>query len=80
MPLLHSGAQCVPSVRDGPRVKRHKPSVDVLFKPVAHGAGAKALDINRTGMGDDGARALPEMRDAGARTAAQDAASSEVVM
>jgi two-component system chemotaxis response regulator CheB len=78
MQLLRSGAQYVVSVRDGPLVNRHKPSVDVLFKSVAHCAGANAVGIILTGMGDDGARGLREMRDAGARTAAQDEASSVV--
>ncbi len=78
MQLQRSGAQYVVSVRDGPQVNRHKPSVDVLFKSVAHCAGANALGIILTGMGDDGARGLREMRDAGARTVAQDEASSVV--
>jgi two-component system, chemotaxis family, protein-glutamate methylesterase/glutaminase len=78
MQLQRSGAQYVVTVRDGPLVNRHKPSVDVLFKSVAHCAGANALGIILTGMGDDGARGLREMRDAGARTAAQDEASSVV--
>ena len=78
MQLQRSGAQYVVSVRDGPLVNRHKPSVDVLFKSVAHCAGANAMGIILTGMGDDGARGLREMRDAGARTAAQDEASSVV--
>jgi len=78
MQLLRSGAQYVVSVRDGPLVNRHKPSVDVLFKSVAQCAGANALGVILTGMGDDGARGLREMRDAGARTAAQDEASSVV--
>jgi two-component system chemotaxis response regulator CheB len=78
MQLLRSGAQYVVSVRDGPLVNRHKPSVDVLFKSVAHCAGGNALGLILTGMGDDGARGLREMRDAGARTAAQDEASSVV--
>ncbi|GCL63644.1 protein-glutamate methylesterase/protein-glutamine glutaminase [Pseudaquabacterium pictum] len=78
MQLLRSGAQYLVSVRDGPLVNRHKPSVDVLFKSVAHCAGANALGIILTGMGDDGARGLREMRDAGARTAAQDEATSVV--
>jgi two-component system chemotaxis response regulator CheB len=78
MQLLRSGAQYVVSVRDGPLVNRHKPSVDVLFKSVAHCAGANAVGVILTGMGDDGARGLREMRDAGARTAAQDEATSVV--
>ena len=78
MQLYRSGAQYLVSVRDGPLVNRHKPSVDVLFKSVAHSAGANALGMILTGMGDDGARGLREMRDAGARTAAQDEASCVV--
>ncbi|MDO9286615.1 MAG: chemotaxis response regulator protein-glutamate methylesterase [Aquabacterium sp.] len=78
MQVQRSGAQYVVSVRDGPLVNRHKPSVDVLFKSVASCAGANALGLILTGMGDDGARGLREMRDAGARTAAQDEASCVV--
>ncbi len=78
MTLLRSGAQYVVCVRDGPLVNRHKPSVDVLFKSVAHCAGANALGVILTGMGDDGARGLLEMRHAGAHTAAQDEASCVV--
>ena len=76
--LYRSGAHYLVRVRDGPLVNRHKPSVDVLFKSVAHSAGANALGLILTGMGDDGARGLLEMRDAGARTAAQDEASCVV--
>jgi two-component system chemotaxis response regulator CheB len=78
MQLLRSGAQYVVSVRDGPLVNRHKPSVDVLFKSVAQHAGRNALGVLLTGMGDDGARGLLEMRQAGAATAAQDEASCVV--
>ena len=78
MQLGRSGAQYLVSVRDGPLVNRHKPSVDVLFKSVAQCAGANALGVLLTGMGDDGARGLRDMRDAGAQTAAQDEASSVV--
>lgn len=78
MQLYRSGAQYLVSVRDGPLVNRHKPSVDVLFKSVAQSAGANALGVILTGMGDDGARGLREMHDAGARTAAQDEASCVV--
>ena len=59
-------------VRDGPVVNRHKPSVDVLFRSVAQTAGRNALGIIMTGMGDDGARGLKEMHDAGAQTVAED--------
>jgi two-component system, chemotaxis family, protein-glutamate methylesterase/glutaminase len=78
MQLTRSGAQYVVSVRDGPLVNRHKPSVDVLFKSVAHCAGRNALGVILTGMGDDGARGLLEMRQAGAQTAAQDETSCVV--
>ncbi len=78
MMLKRSGAQYVVDVADGPLVNRHKPSVDVLFRSVAKFAGANALGIIMTGMGDDGARGLKEMHDAGARTIAQDEASCVV--
>jgi two-component system chemotaxis response regulator CheB len=78
MQLLRSGAQYVVAVRDGPLVNRHKPSVDVLFKSVAQHAGRNAVGAILTGMGDDGARGLLEMRQAGARTAAQDEATCVV--
>ncbi|MBV7410776.1 CheB methylesterase domain-containing protein [Maritimibacter sp. DP1N21-5] len=58
---------------DGPRVSRHRPSVDVLFRSVAQTVGASAIGVLLTGMGDDGARGLLEMRQAGARTLAQNA-------
>lgn len=67
-----SGAQYHVEIMDGPPVNRHKPSVDVLFRSVAKYAGKNALGIIMTGMGDDGARGLKEMFDAGARTVAQD--------
>ncbi|WP_313953118.1 chemotaxis response regulator protein-glutamate methylesterase [Accumulibacter sp.] len=75
MMLKRCGTQYLVDVADGPLVNRHKPSVDVLFRSVAKFAGARALGIIMTGMGDDGARGLKEMRDAGARTIAQDEAS-----
>jgi len=65
-------------LHDGPQVNRHKPSVDVLFRSVVHCAGDSAIGVLLTGMGDDGARCLLEMREAGARTLAQDEASSVV--
>ncbi len=70
--LKRSGAQYVVDVIDGPVVNRHRPSVDVLFRSVAKSAGVNALGIIMTGMGDDGAAGLAEMRAAGARTLAQD--------
>jgi two-component system chemotaxis response regulator CheB len=78
MLLKRSGAQYHVEVLDGPLVNRHRPSVDVLFRSVAKAAGANALGVIMTGMGDDGAAGLMEMRQAGARTLAQDEASCVV--
>jgi two-component system chemotaxis response regulator CheB len=78
MQLRRSGAQYLVEVLDGPPVNRHKPSVDVLFRSVARHAGPDALGVIMTGMGDDGARGLLSMREAGARTLAQDEASCVV--
>jgi two-component system chemotaxis response regulator CheB len=61
-----------------PPVRRHRPSVDVLFSSCAKAAGARAIGIIMTGMGDDGARGLLVMRRVGARTLAQDEATSAV--
>ena len=72
MMLKRSGAQYYVEVADGPLVNRHKPSVDVLFRSVAQIAGRNALGIIMTGMGDDGARGLKEMHEAGAPTVAED--------
>lgn len=76
--LRRSGAQYHVDVVDGPLVNRHRPSVDVLFRSVAKAAGANALGIIMTGMGDDGAAGLLEMRQAGAATLGQDEASCVV--
>ncbi len=70
--LERSGAHYRVAVVDGPPIRRHRPSVDVLFKSMARVAGRNALGVIMTGMGDDGARGLKEMRDAGARTLGQD--------
>ncbi len=78
MVVKRSGAQYHVEVLDGPLVNRHRPSVDVLFRSVAKSAGKNALGVIMTGMGDDGARGLKEMRDAGAHTLAQDEASCVV--
>lgn len=78
MMLKRSGAQYLVEVIDGPLVNRHRPSVDVLFRSVAKAAGSNALGAIMTGMGDDGALGLLEMRKAGARTVAQDEASCVV--
>jgi two-component system chemotaxis response regulator CheB len=76
--LQRSGAQYYVEVREGPPVNRHCPSVDVLFRSAAKAAGPNALGIIMTGMGDDGARGLKEMRNAGAHTVAQDEESCVV--
>ncbi len=73
--LQRSGARYTVAVKDGPLVSRHRPSVDVLFRSAAQSAGRNALGIIMTGMGDDGAQGLLEMRQAGAATIAQDEAS-----
>jgi two-component system chemotaxis response regulator CheB len=78
MLLKRSGAQYHVEVVDGPVVNRHRPSVDVLFRSVAKFAGKNALGVIMTGMGDDGARGLKEMHDAGALTLAQNEASCVV--
>ncbi len=78
MQLVRSGAQYQVEVKDGPPVNRHRPSVDVLFRSAAKYAGKNAMGIIMTGMGDDGARGLKEMHDAGAYTLAQDEASCVV--
>lgn len=76
--LTRSGANYGVEVREGPLVSRHRPSVDVLFRSVARVAGKNALGVILTGMGDDGARGMLEMRQAGARTLGQNEASCVV--
>jgi two-component system chemotaxis response regulator CheB len=78
MLLKRSGARYYVEVRDGPLVSRHRPSVDVLFRSVARYAGRNALGVIMTGMGDDGARGMQEMKAAGATNLAQDEASCVV--
>lgn len=63
---------------DAPHVSRHRPSCDVLFRSVALAAGRNAIGVILTGMGDDGARGLRDMRAAGARTLGQDEASCAI--
>ena len=75
MLLRRSGAQYRVEVKDGPLVSRHKPSVDVLFRSTAQAAGKNAIGIIMTGMGDDGAKGMMELHEAGALTVAQDEAS-----
>jgi len=72
------GARYHVSVREGPLVSRHRPSVDVLFRSAARVAGSNAMGVIMTGMGDDGARGMEEMHNAGAFTVAQDEATSVV--
>ncbi len=72
MLLRRSGARYFVEVKPGPLVKRHRPSVEVLFKSVAQYAGANAVAVMLTGMGSDGAEGFKEMKDSGAQTIAQD--------
>lgn len=76
--LKRSGARYYVQVQEGPLVSRHRPSVDVLFRSTARYAGANAVGIIMTGMGDDGARGMQEMKETGAHTIAQDEASCVV--
>lgn len=76
--VKRNGAQYVVEVKDGPLVCRHRPSADVLFRSAAVHAGRNAIGVIMTGMGDDGARGLKEMHEAGARTIAQDEESCVV--
>lgn len=78
MTVRRSGAQYFVDVADGPLVNRHKPSVDVLFRSVARQAGQNSKGIIMTGMGDDGASGLLEMKEAGADTIAQNEETSVV--
>ncbi len=78
MLLKRSGAQYFVELKDGPLVSRHKPSADVLFRSAARYAGKNAVGIILTGMGDDGAKGLLEMKEAGAYTIAQDEQSCVV--
>jgi len=76
--VKRGGAGLVALLVDGDRVSRHLPSVDVLFQSVAEACGSHALGVILTGMGDDGARGLLQMRQKGARTLGQDEASCVV--
>ena len=76
--VIRDGARWRCRVDDGVPVNLHKPAVDVLFRSVAASAGANAVGVILTGMGEDGARGLLEMKQAGATTLAQDEASSVV--
>ncbi len=76
--MVRDGAKYRCQLSDGPAVNRHKPSVDVLFRSVAQHAGPNATGAILTGMGDDGAKGLLEMKEAGAVTLAQDEKTSVV--
>jgi two-component system chemotaxis response regulator CheB len=76
--IKRSGARYYVDIKDGPLVCRHRPSVDVLFRSAARYVGQNAVGVILTGMGDDGARGMLEMKQAGAMTIAQDEASCVV--
>ncbi len=78
MVLSRSGASYYVKIKDGPRIKHQKPSVDVLFDSVSQYAGANAVGVILTGMGDDGAEGMLKMKQAGAKTVAQDEESCVV--
>ncbi len=78
MLVKRAGEDFVVQIIDGPLVSRHRPSVDVLFRSVAISAGSHAVGVIMTGMGDDGAEGLCEMKEAGAATIAQDEATCTV--
>ena len=65
-------------IKEGPLVSRHRPSVDVLFRSVTQTAAKQTLGVIMTGMGDDGARGMLEMKNAGALNLAQDEQSCVV--
>ena len=73
-----NGARYICRLNDGPPVNRHKPSVDVLFRSVAQSAGKNAIGVILTGMGNDGAEGMKEMKETGAATIAQDEKTSVV--
>jgi two-component system, chemotaxis family, protein-glutamate methylesterase/glutaminase len=73
--LKRNGSRYFVEVREGPLVSRHRPSVDVLFRSAARYAGKNVIGVIMTGMGDDGAKGMKEMHDAGAYTIAQDESS-----
>jgi two-component system chemotaxis response regulator CheB len=76
--LKRSGARYYVEIKDGPLVSRHRPSVDVLFRSAARYAGKNSIGVIMTGMGDDGAKGMLEMKESGAYTIAQDEESCVV--
>jgi two-component system chemotaxis response regulator CheB len=78
MLLKRSGARYFVSLKDGPLVSRHRPSVDVLFRSTARYAGNNAVGVIMTGMGDDGAKGMLEMKQSGAMNVAQNEQSCVV--
>jgi two-component system chemotaxis response regulator CheB len=76
--LKRSGTRYYVEVKNGPLVCRHRPSVNVLFRSAARYAGKNAIGILMTGMGDDGAKGLLEIREGGGYTIAQDEKSCVV--
>jgi two-component system chemotaxis response regulator CheB len=76
--IKRSGARYYVEVKNGPLVSRHRPSVDVLFRSGANYVGGNAIGVIMTGMGDDGAKGMLEMKNNGAYTIAQDEATSVV--
>jgi len=76
--VIRSGGRYIARVSDGPLVSRHRPSVDVLFHSAARAAGSNAVGVIMTGMGDDGANGMVEMKRAGAYNIAQDEATCVV--
>ena len=78
MLLKRSGARYYVEIKDGPLVCRHRPSVDVLFRSAARYAGKNVVGVIMTGMGDDGAKGMLELKEAGAFNIAQDEESCVV--
>jgi two-component system chemotaxis response regulator CheB len=78
MTVIRSGADYVVQLTDDPPVNRHRPSVEMLFGSAVKSVAANSVAVMLTGMGDDGARAMLRLRESGARTFAQDEATSVV--
>ncbi|MFV0420773.1 protein-glutamate methylesterase/protein-glutamine glutaminase [Oleidesulfovibrio sp.] len=76
--LKRSGSRYYVEIKAGPLVRRHRPSVDVLFRSASRYAGRNAVAVIMTGMGDDGAAGMKELHDTGAFTIAQDEATCVV--